>query len=302
MHPIAILLIGIATVLGLIIVLRANAFIALIAAAMIVSLLAPGEIVEKFSRVAVAFGAACGEVGIVIAFAAIVGQCMMDSGAADRLVRSFLGVFGEKRASWALMGSGYVLGIPVFFDTVFYLMAPLAKSLHKRTGKDFLLYVMAICAGGAITHTLVPPTPGPLVVAREFGVDLGVMILVGILVSAPVAVIGLIYGMFINRVMPIPLRELPGEEDLKPLSDSVLPPLFWSILPIALPVVLISASTLLSSLATREAKTMAAAEQSAVAASPLDPAALLPLHNRSPTTNGLRIPNLRSSMLPRMRI
>ena len=131
---------------------------------------------------------------------------------------------------------------------------------------------MAICAGGAITHTLVPPTPGPLVVAREFGVDLGVMILVGILISAPVAIIGLIYGMFINRVMPIPLRELPGEEDLKPLSDSALPPLFWSILPIALPVVLISASTLLSSLATREAKTMAAAEQSAVAASPLDAA------------------------------
>ncbi len=97
MHPIAILLIGIATVLGLIIVLRANAFIALIAAAMIVSLLAPGEIVEKFSRVAGAFGAACGEVGIVIAFAAIIGQCMMDSGAADRLVRSFLGIFGERR-------------------------------------------------------------------------------------------------------------------------------------------------------------------------------------------------------------
>ncbi len=149
-------------------------------------------------------------------------------------------------------------------------MAPLAKSLHKRTGKDFLLYVMAICAGGAITHTLVPPTPGPLVVAREFEVDLGVMILVGILVSAPVAVIGLMYAMFINRVMPVPLRELPGEEDLKPLSDSALPPLFWSILPIALPVVLITASTLLSSLATREARTMTAEEQSAVAALPLD--------------------------------
>src|SRR4029453_6776117 len=124
-------------------------------------------------------------------------------------------VFGEKRASWALMGSSYLLGIPVFFDTVFYLMTPLAKSLYKRTKRDFLLYVMAICAGGAITQTLVLPPPGPLVAARQFGVDLGVMILVGILVSAPVAVIGLIYGMFINRVMPILLRELPGEEDLK---------------------------------------------------------------------------------------
>jgi gluconate:H+ symporter, GntP family len=116
----------------------------------------------------------------------------------------------------------------------------------------------------------VPPTPGPLVAARLFGVDLGVMILVGILVSAPVAVIGILYGMFINRAMPVPLRELPGEEDLKPLSDADLPPLFWSIMPVALPVVLISSSTLLSTLATRDANAIAAEEQAAVAASPLD--------------------------------
>jgi GntP family gluconate:H+ symporter len=269
-HPIAILLVGIITVLGLIIFVRANAFLALIAAAMLVSLLSPGEFTETISRVAQAFGAACGDIGIVIALAAIVGQCMMDSGAADRLVYSLLRVFGEKRASWALMGSSYALAIPVFFDTVFYLMAPLAKSLYKHTSRDFLLYVMAICAGGAITHTLVPPTPGPLVAARLFGVDLGAMILVGILVSAPVAVIGLIYGMFINRAMPIPLRELPVEEDLKPLSDSALPPLFWSIMPVALPVVLISASTLLSTLATREANATEAVAETAAAAPPLD--------------------------------
>ena len=160
--PLMILAIGVLIVLGMIIALRINAFIALITAAIAVSLMAPGETAEKMSRVAVAFGAACGNIGIVIALAAVIGKAMMDSGAADRVVRAFLNALGEKRASLALMGSGYVLSVPVFFDTVFYLLVPLARSLYRKTGKNFLLYVCAIAAGGAVTHTLVPPTPGPL--------------------------------------------------------------------------------------------------------------------------------------------
>jgi GntP family gluconate:H+ symporter len=252
LSPLLILAIGIATILGLIVVLRTNAFLALIAAAMLVSLMAPGEPFEKFERVGAEFGRAAGNIGIVIGLAAIIGLCMMDSGAADRIVRSFLRLFGEKRASWALCGSGYVLGIPVFFDTVFYLLVPLARSLYKQTGRNFLLYVLAISAGGAITHTLVPPTPGPLVVAGLLGVDLGVMILVGMVVAAPVAVVGLLVSAVFNRVMPIPARDLPGMKEYEPLPDSALPSLWISVLPVALPVLLIGASTLFTSLARRE--------------------------------------------------
>ncbi len=139
MSPLLILGIGIVVVIGLIIVLRVHAFIALITAAMIVSLLAPGEFADKINRVAAAFGNTVGGIGIVIALAAIIGKCLMDSGAADRIVRSFLKLLGEKNASWALMGSGFVLSIPVFFDTVFYLLVPLARSLHKRTQKNYML-------------------------------------------------------------------------------------------------------------------------------------------------------------------
>ena len=66
------------------------------------------------------------------------------------------------------------------------MIVPLARSLYRSTGKNYLLYLTAIAAGGAITHTLVPPTPGPLVVAGQLGVDLGKMILIGMLVAAPV--------------------------------------------------------------------------------------------------------------------
>ena len=249
--PLLILALGIATVLGLILGLRANAFLALIAAALVVSLLAPGEPDDKVKRVAVAFGTSAGNIGIVIAMAAIIGQCMMDSGAADRIVRAFLRALGEKRAGLALMSSGYVLAIPVFFDTVFYLLVPLARSLYKRTGKDYLLYIMAIAAGGAVTHSLVPPTPGPLLMADTLKIDLGVMILVGALVALPAALVGLITAAVMNRRTPIPMRPVGGVADephpTDPASEPRLPGLFVSLLPILLPVVLISLNTGLGS-------------------------------------------------------
>ena len=165
LDPLLILTIGIVIVLGMILALRVNAFLALLTAAIAVSLLAPGETADKIDRVAVAFGGAAKNIGIVIALAAVIGQCMMDSGAADRIIRGFLRLLGIKRSPWALLGSGYLLAIPVFFDTVFYLLVPLARSLYRKTGRNYLLSILAIAAGGAVTHTLVPPTPGPLCAA-----------------------------------------------------------------------------------------------------------------------------------------
>src|SRR5919109_3282749 len=190
MHPILILLAGMAAILGGIIVLRLNAFLALLGAAILVSLLAPGEPAVKIARVAEAFGRTAGSIGIVIALAAIVGTAMMESGAADRIVHAFVALLGEKRGGAALAASGYVLSIPVFFDTVFYLLVPLARSMYRRTGRSYVKYIMAICAGAGATHTLVPPTPGPLVVSAALGVDLGTMVLVGIVVALPAAAVG----------------------------------------------------------------------------------------------------------------
>ena len=240
LSPIVILIIGIVAVLGLIMILRVNAFIALITAAILVSLLSPGELSEKISRVATAFGEAVGSIGIVIALAAVIGKCLMDSGAADRIVRSFLSACGEKRASMALMGSGFVLSIPVFFDTVFYLLVPLARSLYGRTQKNYMLYLMAICAGGAITHTLVPPTPGPLFIADVFNNDLGLMMLAGFLVALPTAIVALFVCKLLNRLVSVPMRPYGDEPAADPLQDEELPSLALSLLPVLLPVILIS--------------------------------------------------------------
>jgi H+/gluconate symporter-like permease len=245
-HPFVVLGIGLATVLGLMLVFRVHAFLALVSAAMVVSLLAPGALDAKIRRAAEAFGSTAGSIGIVIALAAIVGKCMMDSGAADRIVRAFLGVLGEKRASTAMCASGFVLAIPVFFDTVFYLLVPLARSLWLRTRKNYVLYVTAIACGGAITHTLVPPTPGPLFMAERLGIDMGLMILVGIFIGLPMAVVGLATCRLMNRLMDIPMRPLGGQPEPEPLADDKLPSLWLSLLPVLLPVLLISINTFAS--------------------------------------------------------
>jgi GntP family gluconate:H+ symporter len=245
LHPLVILAIGMATVILMITLLRMNAFIALITSALIVSLLAPGELSERVSRVAKAFGDTAGSIGIVIALAVVIGKCMMDSGAADRIVRAFLRLLGEERSSTALMASGYVLAIPIFFDTVFYLLVPLARSMHRQTRKHYLKYAMAIAAGGVITHSIVPPTPGPLVMADTLGIDVGVMIMTGALVAIPAAFVGMFFSGWRDRRMNIPMRPL-GDEHLEPepLQDHQLPGLLVSSLPIVLPVLLVSVNTI----------------------------------------------------------
>ena len=204
-------------------------------------------------RVAVAFGNTCGKIGILIALAAIIGKCLLDSGAADRIVRSALKVTGERGAPAAFVGSGFLLGIPVFFDTVFYLMMPLGKAMRMRTGRNYLLYVLTIVAGGTMAHSLVPPTPGPLFVAEELGIDIGLMILAGCAVGLVSSSAGFCFAQFVNRRNELPLRESPDFSltDLEQLSkrdERELPPLVLALLPIGLPVVLIAGYTVLKAI------------------------------------------------------
>jgi GntP family gluconate:H+ symporter len=249
MHPLLVLLTAIGVVFLLIIRLRINAFIALITAAMTVGLLSPSvELAAVMPKVAEVFGAVCGKIGIVIALAALIGQCLMESGAADKITRVFVRLLGEKRASLSLLSSGYVLSIPVFFDTVFYLLVPLARAMRVRTGKNYVLFVMAICCGGAVTHSMVPPTPGPLAMAATLQIDLGAMILVGAVIAVPMAFVGWLFSIYRDRRIDVPFRETPGMsiaelEKLAAREDKHLPGFVHSMLPIVLPVLLITSNT-----------------------------------------------------------
>jgi GntP family gluconate:H+ symporter len=264
--------VGVAVVLLLMIRMKFHAFVALILGAIAISCFIPlnvtgfnrsvkgpaakphvvlsdsAEPVQVISRVTSSLGNSVAGIGVLIAMASIIGKCMLVSGAADRIVQAALKALGEKRAATALMISSFILGIPVFFDTVFYLLVPLARSLHRQTGKDYMLYLGAIAVGGAVTHTLVPPTPGPLLVAETLQVDIGPVILIGLVVGFPASIIGLLVAQWINRRMPTPMRPMPSAAAQAEVTLARLPGLVVSLVPVLLPVVLISVATIFKTL------------------------------------------------------
>jgi len=258
--PFAVLGLSVALIVLLITVLRVHAFLALILAAIAAGLLAktlPGEPdkshwVQAVELTAAEFGVTAGKIGVVIALASVIGMCLMESGAADKVVRRFLAFFGDKRAGVAILVSGYILSMPIFFDTFFMLLLPLAVAMHLRTGKDYLLYIMAICCGGTVTHSLIAPHPGPLAMAESLKLDLGATIMVGVVAGIIPTACSWLAVKWVNRRMTVPLRETSGVRiaDLRANAEkpeSELPPFFWSILPVVLPIALISlASTFIA--------------------------------------------------------
>lgn len=193
-------------------------------------------------------GAVAGSIAFVIALAAVIGICLTESGAADKIVLRFVAVLGEKRAGAAMLLSGFVLSVPVFFDTVFFLLIPLARALARRVGKNYVFFVLAMAGGGVITHSVVPPTPGPLLMAEEYGFSLGTAILGGTLMGLLPAFAALWMARRLDRrfpVVPTDDLEMQGEASF---SEEGLPPFWLAILPVVLPVVLVTSVSIVDAL------------------------------------------------------
>jgi GntP family gluconate:H+ symporter len=254
MHPLLVLVVSMAVVIGLIVWARLHAFLALLIGAIVVGVLAPAiNPAESVTLAATELGAVTGRIGIIIALASFIGLGLQQSGGAARIGAFFISLTGPKRSHYAMAASGYVLSIPVFFDTVFYLMAPLVKAMHVQARSGYSLLLMAVVAGAAATHVFVPPTPGPLAAASQLGVDLGLMILVGVLVSAIAVAGGLTYASWAFRRWPDLATHVRGEieraaADTGTEQTGRTPSLTLAFLPIVLPIVLIAGRTVVSAM------------------------------------------------------
>lgn len=246
--PFAVLLLSVVMVVILITRWRFHPFIALMLSAILVGLLSPGlpmmpgqnRLVTVVELPMAEFGMMAGKIAWVIALAAVIGTAMMESGAAEQIVNWLLKKLGEKQTAIALLASGYILAIPVFFDTVFFLLIPLGVTLALKTGRDFLLYVLAIGGGAAITHTIVPPTPGPLIMAETLQIDLGTVILAGLITGIIPAIVVLGVGRWFNKKRPIPVRVT--NEHVTSIQNP--PSLALSILPVVVPLFMISLTSI----------------------------------------------------------
>ncbi len=262
--PLTILACGVFTVVGMIVFLRVNAFLALLTAALVVSFmtpLAPGQFWDaNITNVCTAFGNTAGKIGILIAMGAIIGKCMLESGSADRIIRFLIRLFGERFIPAALLASGFLLSIPVFYDTTFYLLVPIARSIYRRVKKNYILFLMAIGLGATISHTLIPPTPGPLIIADRLHIPIGTLLIVSLLVGSCTAPFALGIAFLMNRLLPNPEIHFE-DEDIVPETDvpetnaeAAGPSLFCAFAPILIPVLLIATQTTIDML--ERAKTL----------------------------------------------
>lgn len=243
--PLIVLLLGVGLVVTLITVVRAHPFIALILSAVLIGVLSgplPGEensnhFVQAVELAMVEFGNVAGQIAWVIALASVLGIALTKSGAAEKIVEKFIHVFGERYSGLALLLAGFVLSIPVFFDTVFFLLVPIAHSMGRRSPHRYMLFILAVGCGAIITHSLVPPTPGPLIMAETLELNLGFVIVAGLAASLIPIALGYTFAMKINRSFDV--KPPAAEMDNTPGPPPALPSFAVSVLPIVVPLILI---------------------------------------------------------------
>jgi GntP family gluconate:H+ symporter len=247
--PFVVLALSIIMVVTLISRFRFHPFIALMISAIFVGLislnmpLVSGQhpLITAVELPMTEFGIMAGKIAWVIALAAVIGTAMMESGAAEQIVNWLLKSLGEKRAAIALIISGFILSIPVFFDTVFFLLIPLGITLALKTRKDYVLYVVAIGGGAVIAHSIVPPTPGPLIMAETLNIELGTVILAGLAAGIIPALAVLGVALWLNKRLKIPVRVA----DELVISVQNKPSLVLSVLPVIVPLLMISYASII---------------------------------------------------------
>jgi len=242
----AVVLIGIAVLLFLILKLKLHAFVSLLIASILVGVLAGLEPLAIMDTIKQGMGNTLGFVATVIGLGAMFGAILEHSGGAKVIANFLLKKFGVDKAPTAMAMAGFIVAIPVFFEVAFILLIPMIYALQKQTKKSLLIYALPLLAGLAVTHAFIPPTPGPIAVADIIGADLGWVILIGAIVGLPTAIIGgIFYGKYIGNKIYVEAPFIDEKEE--DISGGRTPNISVIFSIIAIPIVLILFNTFVSS-------------------------------------------------------
>ncbi|ALZ83894.1 MULTISPECIES: GntP family permease [Pseudomonas] len=205
-HNSFLLLDALVTIIGLVLLItkfKVHPFIALTIASGFLGLTSGMPVEKVMKSFQDGFGGVLGFVGILLGLGTMLGKLMADSGGADQIAQTLIRAFGIKRVHWAMMFAAFLVGIPLFFEIGFVLLAPLVFIVARRTGLSLVKLGIPLLAGLSAVHGLVPPHPGPLLAVGVFGADIGKTIFYGLLVGLPTAMIaGPIFGAWISKRIP----------------------------------------------------------------------------------------------------
>lgn len=202
------LVIGLICLLYMVLKTKIQTFMAMILSCIIIGIIGGIPLDTLTESITGGFGSTLGNIGIIIGLGVLMGAVFEASGAAKTMAKTFLRLFGNGKEDIALLSTGFLVSIPIYCDAGFVILAPLAKSLSKVTKKSIVLLGGALAGGLVITHTLVPPTPGPVGVAGIFGINVGSLILWGIVVAVPMAISMILYFRHVGKK----IYQIPGDD------------------------------------------------------------------------------------------
>jgi Gnt-I system high-affinity gluconate transporter len=238
-----ILFAGIVLLVLLITWAKLNPFLAFILVSILIGLANDMSIATITNAIQKGMGDLLGSIIVILGLGAMLGKIIADSGAAQKIANSLMNVFGEKYIMWALLVTGFIIGIPLFYGTGFVLVVPLIISLSYRYKISAVYIGLPMLAALSVTHGYLPPHPSPTALVKQFNADLGLTLLYGLLVSVPVILVaGPLFSLTLKKYTVKPLETFKGKD----IPDDELPSMFNSVFTALLPVILIAFNTVVT--------------------------------------------------------
>ncbi len=240
--PLVIVVLGICLLLFLILVLKFNSFLSFVIVSLAVALAEGMSIDKAVVSIENGIGNTMAFIVMILCFGAMLGKLVSDSGAAQKITSQLVKTFGIKNIQLALMITGFIVGISLFYDVGFFVMIPLIFTIAASTGLPLLYVGLPMLAALSVTHGYLPPHPAPTAITAMFHADLGKTMVYGIIVAIPAIIIsGPILSKALSKIDAKPLKEFVSQKVLK---EEELPGFWISFFSALLPVILIGVSTI----------------------------------------------------------
>ena len=250
------LVVAVFVMIWLVLRTRVHALIALLAAASIAGLIGGMPANRVIDTITTGFGNTLSTIGLVIGLGVMMGRILEVSGAGQRMAYAILRLLGREREDWAMALTGYIVSIPIYCDSAYVILNPLVRALSRKSGRSLITLGIALACGLLVTHSALPPTPGPLGVAGIFEVDLGMMILAGVGFTIPSLIAMVLYVRYAGPRIEHMIERTHGfdpdvshDDDAVMHAQETLPSLSRSLAPIVVPILLILGNTVLTGMA-----------------------------------------------------
>jgi GntP family gluconate:H+ symporter len=203
--------------------------------------LTPKDIMTTFGD---GFGKTLSSIGLVIAFGTVIGIYLEKTGSTRVLANAVLKLVGLKRSPLAMNLAGYIISIPVFCDSGFIILSSLNKAISKKTGIPVLVFAISLATGLYAAHVFVPPTPGPLAAAAILEADLGMVLVLGLLISIPVSLTGYVWARLIGKSLKEEVKEEVNNPEVDEQDYGIKP--IQAFLPLLAPICLIAMKSIVN--------------------------------------------------------